>query len=94
MHAPSKSCMSRTFDSCKFLLLTYLSQKKKLKLYPIHYVKPLPVSTLLNIPAVITAEMSTNGKNLVTNFVVCCNTAPEADPKFLLFLVSDYRSRN
>ena len=86
--------MGRIFDSCKFLLLTYLSQKKKLKLYPIHYVKPLPVSPLLNIPAVITADMCTNGKNLVINFVVCCNTAPEADPKFLLFLVSDYRSRN
>ena len=80
------------FDSCKFLLLTYLSQKKKkkkiLKLYPIHYAKPLSVSTLVNIPAVITAEMFTKGKNPVINFIVYCKTAPAADPNFLLFLVS------
>ena len=57
------------FDSCKILLLTYLSQKKKwkekkkfLKFYPIHYFKPLSFSTLLNIPAVITAEMFTMGE--------------------------------
>ena len=54
------------------MLLTYLSQKKKkiLKLYPFHYVKLLLVSTLLNIPAVITAEMFTKGKNPVINSVV------------------------
>ena len=57
------------FDSCKILLLTYLSQKKWkeknkiLKFYPIHYFKPLSFSTLLNIPAVIiTAEMFTTGE--------------------------------
>ena len=78
------------FDSFKFLLLTYLSQKKKkvLKLYPIHYFKPLLVSTHLNIPAVITAEMFTKGKNPVINSVVYCKTAPAANLSFLLFLVS------
>ena len=54
------------------MLLTYLSQKKKkiLKLYPSHYVKLLLVSTLVNIPAVITAEMFTKGKNPVINTVI------------------------
>ena len=63
-------------------------KKKILKFYPIHYVKPLSVSTLLNISAVITAEMFTKGKNPVINFVVYCKTAPAADSNFLLFLVS------
>ena len=78
------------FDSCKFLLLTYLSQKKQkiLKLYPIHYVKPLSVSTFLNIPAVITAEKFTEEKNPVINSVVYCKIAPATDPNFLLFSVS------
>ena len=78
------------FDSSKFLLLTYFSQKRKkiLKLYPIDYVKPLSVSTLLNIPALITAEIFTKGKNPVINSVVCCETAAAADLNFLLFLVS------
>ena len=83
------------FDSCKSLLLTYLSQKqkkqkktkqnkKKLKLYPIGYVRSLSVSTLLNIPVVITAEMFTTGKNPVINSVVYCKPAPAADPKLLV----------
>ena len=59
-----------------------------LKLYHIHYFKLLSVSTLVNIPAVITAEMFTKGKNLVINSVVYWKTAPAADPSFLLFLVS------
>ena len=49
----------------KVFVITYHSQKKKkkiLKLYPIHYVKPWSVSTLLNIPVKITAEMFTNGE--------------------------------
>ena len=58
-------------------------KKKVLKIYPIHYVKPLSVSNLLNIPAAITAEMFTKGKNLVINSVVYCQTAPEADPNVL-----------
>ena len=45
------------------------------------------VSTLLNIPAVITAEMFIKGKK-PSNSVVYCKTAPAADPSFLLFLVS------
>ena len=57
------------FDSCRFLLSTYLSQKK-----------PRSASTVLNIPAAITAEMFTKGKNLVINSVVYCKTAPAADP--------------
>ena len=80
------------FDLCKFLLLTYLPQEKKkkkiLKLYPFHYAKPLSVPALENIPAVITAEMFTKGKNAVINSVVYCKTAPAADPNFLVFLVS------
>ena len=70
------------FDSCKFLLSTYLSQKKKksLKLYPIHHVKPRSASTLLNILAAIAVEMFNKGKNLVINSVVYCKTAPAADP--------------
>ena len=32
------------FDSCKFLLLTYISQNLPFKLYHIHHVKPLLVS--------------------------------------------------
>ena len=72
------------FDLCKFLLLTYLPQEKKkiLKLYPFHYAKPLSVPALENIPAVITAEMFTKGKNPVINSVVYCKTAPAADPSF------------
>ena len=34
------------FDSCKFLLLTYLLQKKTKKTHPIHYFKPLSVSSV------------------------------------------------
>ena len=76
------------FDSCKFLLLTYLSQKKiNILKHLIHYFQPLLYSTLLNIPAVVTAEMFTKGKNLVINSVVYCKTAPAADPNFLLFFV-------
>ena len=67
---------------------THKNKKKILKLYLIHYVKPLSVSTVLNIPAVITAEMFTKGKNPVINSVVYCKTAPAADANFLLFLLS------
>ena len=43
----------------KFLLLTYLSQKrKKILTHLIHYFKPLLVSTLLNILAVVTLKCS------------------------------------
>ena len=80
----------------KVFVITYHSQKKRkilkffkiLKLYPIHYVKSWSVSTLLNIPVKITAEMFTKGKNPVINSVVYYKTAPVDDPPFLLFLVS------
>ena len=89
MHALSvkKKKIVICFDSCKFLLLTHLSQKKKkiLKLYPIHYVKPLSVSTLLNVQAVIAAEIFVKGKNPVINSIVYCKTAPAAD---LIFFYS------
>ena len=49
---------------------------------------PLPVSTLLNISAVITAKMFTKGKSPVINSEEYCKTAPATDPNFLLFLVS------
>ena len=81
----------------KVFVITYHSQKKKkkiLKLYPIHYVKSLSVSTLLNILTVITAEMFTKGGNLVISSVVYWKTAPAADPNFLLFLVSTSIPRN
>ena len=46
--------------------LPFTKKKKKiLKIYPIHYVKPLLVSTLLNILVAITAEMFTKEKNPV-----------------------------
>ena len=84
-----KKTIAICFDSCKFLLLTYFSQKKKiLKLYPIHYVMQLPVSTLLNISAVITAKMFPKGKSPVINSAKYCKTAPATDSNFLLFLVS------
>ena len=70
------------------MLLTYILQKnKKILKHLIHYFKPLLVSTLLNIPAVVTAEMFTKGKNLVINSVVYCKTAAAAGPNFLLFVV-------
>ena len=47
----------------------------------------MSVSMLLNIPAVITAEMFTKGKNAVINSVVYYKTAAAADTNFLLFLV-------
>ena len=77
------------FDSFKFLLLTYFHKKRKRFYYFIPFtISSQPVSTLLNIPAVITAEMFTKGKNPVINSVVYCKTAPAANLSFLLFLVS------
>ena len=45
----------------------------------------MSVFMLLNIPAVITAEMFTKGKNAVINSVVYYKTAAAADTNFLLF---------
>ena len=56
------------FDSCKVLLLTYLSlshthKKKDFKnLSQFTFVKPLSVSTLSNIPAVKLLKWSLRGK--------------------------------
>ena len=102
IRARFRSCTARARSfsfkkNCNFFLthesfcyhLPFTKKKKKiLKLYPIHYVKPWSVSTLLNIPVKITAEMFTKGKNPVINSVVYCKTAPVDDPTFLLFLVS------
>ena len=89
-----KSCILFQFKKNRNLfLLMYVSvnlpltKKEKDFKHLIQYFKPLLVSTLLNIPAVVTTEMFTKGKNLVINSVVYCKTAPGAGPNFLLFFI-------